>query len=199
MEQYAGEDRERTILAYLAGTLSREEADAFERACFEDDELASELERALEIRAAQEHRRAVSGRFRSPALRTRFLALAATVSAVAIGAALWLQSAPQDPVMRTGAPELAVRVRPVADGVRLEWNHLEGAETYRIDIFSAAGERLTGAELARSPYLLSDSVGAAAQGPLYARIVAFDDVRRVVADSRLVQARPPTEDSGDGR
>ena len=43
---------ERWIQAYLAGRLSKTEAEEFESRCFSDEALADELERALEIRAA---------------------------------------------------------------------------------------------------------------------------------------------------
>jgi hypothetical protein len=203
MDRISPDEREARIHAYLTGAMSPQEREAFERAWFDDDELAEEIERAVEVRAALSAPRhtssAVVRRSRAIPVGGRWLALAAALGMVAFGSVLWLQRDPGAPVMRAGEERLKVEVAPAPGGIHLVWPQVEGAESYRIDIFTASGERLTGAELRRSPYLLADSVTPTTPGPLYARIVALDHVRRVLADSRLIEARPSAQPPADAR
>ena len=53
-------ERERMLLAYLNGSISETEAEAFETHCMTCDECSAELERGIEIRAAQPGRPAAA-------------------------------------------------------------------------------------------------------------------------------------------
>ena len=203
MDRISPDEREARIRAYLTGAMSPQERDAFERAWFEDDELAEEIERAVEVRAALSARQPTSGAAHRPWRRKpvggQWLAIAAALGVVAFGSVLWLQQDTRAPVMRAGEERLKVEVAPAPGGIHLVWPQVKGAESYRIDIFTANGERVTGAEVPRPPYLLPDSVTPTTPGPLYARIVALDHVRRVLADSRLIEARPSARAPDAGR
>ena len=174
-------DRERTIQRYLAGDLSAQEASAFEEEYFADDELATELEQAVEIRAA----------VRAPARRSIPLfritiAAAAAVGILAVGLALYLQPLDQvgtdTPVMRTSESALALSVESNDDQLMISWQAVEGADIYRVELFDLSGNIVVRQEVVMPGIQLPRPAIESAQ---VVRVQALGVLREALVDSGL--------------
>jgi hypothetical protein len=184
--------REQRIRAYLSGAMSESDAEAFERELFLDDELAAEVERALEIKASvgSADRPSVITRLPPRSRREfRWIAIAAVFSAVAIGGVLWLTRMAQEPmIMRAGEERLSVQLAPGTDGMRLSWSPVANATAYRVDVFTQSGEKLSSREIPDLSLVVGDDViGGGAAGAVFARVIAIDHLRREIADSGLIR------------
>jgi hypothetical protein len=196
--------REQRIGAYLSDRMSDSETEAFEREMFSDDELATEVERALEIKASADEASEVPDRGNAggvtvPVAETtrlpprsrhefRWIGLAAAFSAVAVAGVLWLTRVAQEPlVMRAGEERLAVQSAAEPDGTRLTWPAVPGAMTYRIAVFTPTGDALGSDETKLTTYRLRDGLRRDRNGPVFVRVVAIDHLRREIGDSGLVR------------
>jgi hypothetical protein len=132
-----GVDDER-IREYLAGRLDAAEAERFEERMFADDELAAEVQRALEIRAAMSPA-AAKRRTGRPRPRTLFAFAAAAAAAMVAVGVLWLQPQ-QPPVFRGVEQRMSVEIDEVGDGFWLaNWQPVAGAADYELQVLASDG------------------------------------------------------------
>jgi Putative zinc-finger len=187
---YSGTDG---AVRYLAGTLSESEVDAFEEHLFACDRCLSEARLGLEIKAAASSpSRGLAGRASRPVWQP--VAIAAALAAALLGA--WqLQHAKVlavDGVTRgEDVRALAVKAHPEADGVEVSWTSVPRADVYRVELSTGEGALL----LKRDVSGTSVSIGkadllAAARGPLYVRVTAFDGLRQEIISSSQVPIVP---------
>lgn len=170
-----------TIDAYLNGRLGEAEAEAFEARLFADDELAAELERSIELRAAALPTGSVRGRWLP-------LAAAAAVGVLAVGLVVvdFGPSPVEEPIMRSGESRLELTATGQGGAVVIDWPDVEGADTYRLDFYDADGRILVSSEVAQSELrVLADEIGEAR----IARVRAYDPLRELLADSGLRSIR----------
>jgi anti-sigma factor RsiW len=180
---------ERRIQDYLSGRLPSTEAEAFEAQMFADDELAAEVERALEIRAAMQDQPAaprVTARRATAGLPPAW-AMAAGIATLGIGL-VWFRYQSPTPVFRGVEQTLNLEVEVAGGKLNARWAPAAGAHGYELQTFAADGQ-------------LMDSVSAkdttvaielrAAAVPAYVEVVALDDFGQAMLRSQRVRIDAP--------
>ena len=182
-ETPTGSDEKR-IQQYLAGRLDAAEAELFEQRLFADDELAAEVERALEIRAATTHvatKHVASG----PPRRVLFaLAAAAGAAALAVGL-LWLQPPPAEPVFRGVEQRMGLEIEEVGGGAALlaRWQPVAGAAGYEVQVLAGDGSVLITMETDdREMGYVHSQVDPA---PAFIEVSALDELGQTLRSERL--------------
>lgn len=191
-------DDDLVVAAYLAGRLSTAKTEAFEAHSFGCDRCFGELQRATELRAANQERLATGNRAHYPVPRSRIwpsLAVAATV-ALAIG--VWISTPLVDdeelvvePVYRdTGDDEaekavLHLTIERNGDSVSLSWTGVQGVDQYQLRILTEAGDPVFEQLTSHSSIELSAVKwqGAGAPGKFYVQVIALDQLRQIIVQS----------------
>jgi hypothetical protein len=171
---------------YLAGTVSPEEAEAYEAHYFGCARCWEALQRALEARSAFAPRRARRWRPSLP------LAAAATIILVAVG--VWqLGSGPASApdTLRGSADSVAVTVGATARTLTASWSRVAGAESYRARLFAADGGLLADRETADTSLVIrADSLPRALR-VVYWKVEALGPSRAEIASSGLRRVAVP--------
>lgn len=195
---------------YLAGTLSEEEADAFEEHYFSCDECWSAVQLGLGVRAAETPEKAdtrgaplkvqrtgVAPSTIAPRRRQWMpVALAAAVAIMAFGLWQWNDNPrmrPADDALRGPTDSIRAVASVRGRALVLSWLATAGADRYGVRLQTRDGtiivERLTADT---SLALSRDSLPAISESePVYWEVRALDALRRTIARSRLVPARMP--------
>lgn len=170
---------ESRIQKYLAGRLDEPEAEAFEERLFADEDLAAEVERALEIRAAAAPAVAAARRAAKPPRRAWFALAAAAGAAVLAVGVVWLQRPPPEPVFRGVEQRMGLTVEAGAGTVRARWPAVAGAVGYEVQVFDRDGGLLQTLET-REPAATIELPDA---GPASIEVTALDDLGQVLQRS----------------
>ena len=184
-------DQEDWDRRYLAGSLSDAEATAFEAHYFGCDRCWALVKGGAGIRSALAHRGAL------PTVRPRPwwqpLAVAAGLGIVAFGTWQAVRSShPSDPdAIRGGGDSLAVRSELSAGVWHAAWPAVALVTSYRVRVFAEGGRLLLTREGADTSLgLPADSLAAmGGESPLYLEVEGFDQLRRPVVRSPLIQLR----------
>ena len=204
---------------YLAGRLTSEEAEEFERHYFECDTCGKAVERGAEIRSAP-GASAISGtrpmhvsrdlpnvaeaRAFVPRLRRAFAwrPLVAAAAVLAVVTSVWRYNSPASP--RPQAPAAAgsadhtrgvsapLAISASARGRMLvaAWSRASDARSYRVRLLEADGTLLFEQITADTSLALSvDSIGKGRSTIVFWDVQALNELRRVIATSPLTQAR----------
>jgi hypothetical protein len=182
---------ERRIQAYLARALDEAEAERFEEELMADDGLASELQRALEIRAALRDEAATPA---TPAtLRVAYnprlrlaLAAAAGVALVAIALPLWLQTPPDTPVFRGVEQRMGLTIEAEGGEVRARWASVPGATGYELRVLASDGGLLDSVEVDATEAVLDLGDEPEARSAAFAEVVALDELGQTLRRSDRV-------------
>lgn len=180
----AGDER---IREYLAGRLDAAEAERFEERMFADDELAAEVQRALEIKAAAAPAAATPATRRLPRRAWFAFAAAASAAALAVGI-VWLQQPPPEPVFR-GIEQLGIQLEVEADAGarRARWAPVAGAAGYEVQVLARDGRVLQSFET-RDPSATIE-IGAPADPastPAFIEVTALDGLGQILRRSERV-------------
>jgi len=177
---------ESRIQEYLAGRLDAAEAERFEERMFTDDELAAEVQRALEIRAATLPA-GVKRRTTGPPRRMLIaLAAAAGAAAVAVGIT-WLSQPPASAVFRGVEQRMGLEVEVEGGALRARWQPIADAAGYELQVLARDGRVLRSLEadgmtatldLGPSP----DSTSA----PAFVEVSALDELGQTLQRSDRV-------------
>jgi len=185
---------------YLAGRLSPAKTEAFEAHSFGCERCFSELQRATELRAANQDRLAKDGqrhrRVAMPAWASwPSLAVAATV-VLAIG--VWYATPinddtviPVEPVYRDGEDgtaseqRLHLAVEHKDTNVSLSWNIVQGADQYELRVFTESGDPVFEHKTPGTSIELSEASWQDTSAPdkFYGQVIALDELRQVIAQS----------------
>lgn len=190
MSSSADESR---IRDYLAGRLDAAEAERFEQRMFEDDELAAEVERALEIRAATATATPTAtatevGTARRPSGPPRrvlyALAVAASAAVLAVGI-VWLQP-PPEPVFRGVELRMGLEVEIGGGALRARWQPVADASGYELQLLASDGRVLRSLETDGTAATVE--LGAPNGGPAaaFVEVSALDDVGQTLRRSERV-------------
>jgi hypothetical protein len=188
------------IADYLAGRLSPAKTEVFEAHSFGCDRCFAELQRASELRAANEDRLASDAHQRRPVARSSWvswpsLAVAATV-VLAIG--VWYASPiiddaeiPLEPVYRDGEDSAASgqNLRLIVERndniVSFSWTEVPGADQYQLRVFTESGDPVfeqqtqgTSIELPETSWQDTNT-----PGKFYGQVIALDELRQVIVQS----------------
>ncbi len=179
-------DDEGRIQKYLAGRLGAAEAEAFEERLIADDQLAAEVQRALEIRAAAAQADATRRIARSPRRVWLPLAAAAGAAAFAVGV-IWLQRPPPEAVFRGIEQRMELEVQADAGALRARWPAVAGAAGYEIQLFAGDGRVLRNLETSGTSATIElgtpdDPASAAA----FIDVTALDDLGQILQRSERV-------------
>ena len=177
------------IQDYLSGRLSASDAEAFEAQMFADDELAAEVERALEIRAAMQEPVAsprVSARRLASGMRPAW-ALAAGLAAISIGL-VWFRSQPPTPVFRGVEQTMGLEVELAGGKLNARWAPASGAHGYELQTFAADGQLMESVPSKETTVAIELR---AAAPPAYVEVVALDDFGQTMLRSQRVRLDPP--------
>jgi hypothetical protein len=166
------------VTDYLARRLPAAAEQDFERHLFSCSRCWEEVQLAVAVRAsAQAARRS----WRAP------LAAAAALTALALGAAaLWRAPRSELPVMRGKTTGLTVTVRAEGALRHLAWPEVNGASSYRIELFDAAGAALEPIETAASTITLDLTQRSRAAS---VRVSARDELRETILASPSLPLR----------
>ena len=195
---------------YLAGTLSDEEADAFEEHYFSCDRCWSAVQLGLGVRGAEAPEKADArgaaprvhrtGAAPSTMARPRRqwmpIALAAAVAMMAFGLWQWNDNQrmrPTDDALRGPTDSIRAVASVRGRALVLSWPATATADRYGVRLQKRDGtiivERFTADTLVA---LSRDSLPAISDSePAYWEVRALDALRRTIARSRLVPARMP--------
>jgi hypothetical protein len=176
---------ESRIRDYLAGRLDAAAAERFEQRMFEDDELAAEVQRALEIRAATpaQAQAGATSRPSSPSRRVLYaFAAAASVAVVAVGIVL-LQRPAEAPVFRGVEQRMGLAVESDGGALRARWQPVAGAASYELQLLGADGRVLRSVEADGTAAALD--FGAAADAA-FVEVDALDAVGQTLQRSDRV-------------
>ncbi len=199
---------------YLAGKLSENDAEEFERHYFECDTCWNRVQRGAEIKAAlqpaTESAQPVKRETLQPLPRRRrsFASWATPLAAAAVlvvGIGLWRnrsdrpsenQPAPVAPSIeptRGASTSLVVSSHATSDGLVAAWTKAATAHTYRVRLLAADGSLLFERETADTSVVLpSDSARVSANsGSRFWQIQALDELRKIVATSQLTPVKSP--------
>ncbi len=186
---------ERRIQDYLSGRLSASEAEAFEAQMFADDELAAEVERGLEIRAAMQDQQskpraaaAGSARRGSRSGMGPAWALAAGIAAMGIGFAWFRYQSASPPVFRGVEQTMGLEVELSGGKLNARWAPAPGAHGYELQTFAADGQ------LMESVPAKDTTVAIELRGvtpPAYVEVVALDDFGQTLLRSQRVRLDSP--------
>ncbi len=188
------------VADYLAGRLSPANTEAFEAHSFGCERCFAELQRAAELRAANQDQFASDVHMYRPVARSRWvswpsLAVAATI-VLAVG--LWYATpiiddagVPVEPVYRddedstTSGQKLRIVMERNDNIVSLSWNDVQGADQYRLRVFTESGDPVfeqqtqgTSIELSAAQWQDAD-----APGKFYGQVIALDELRQVIGQS----------------
>lgn len=182
---------EQRIQAYLSGTLSEGDAETFEERLLADDQLAEELQSALEIRAAMMSSGASRNR-RTPGRSGRaLLPLAIAAGAVMLAAGLfWLRTPPESTPLFRGVEQRMGLVVEVVDGeLSAWWDPVSGAAGYELRVFASDGRLMHGVEVDTATAAV-DLRAAAGAGetpqPAFVDVVALDDFGQALNRSQRI-------------
>jgi hypothetical protein len=178
---------ERRIQDYLAGRLDDAEAERFEERLMANDDLAAEVQQALEIRAALAGTRSAGTPVRKRGRRGTLLALAAAaaVSMIALGVH-WLQ--PPEPVFRGVQPsaDFDVEVEAAGGELRARWAPVAGAAGYELRVLAPDGRVLERIEV-EAPSATLDLGGMdQPASPAFLEVVALDELGQVLRRSNRI-------------
>jgi hypothetical protein len=176
---------ERRIQAYLARELSEPEADRFEEELLADDDLAHEVQRALEIRAALGNTAATQAPVRARRNPRLMYALAAAAGIAFIALAIpWLQRPSEAPVFRGVEQRMGLEIEVDGDELQARWAPVAGAIGYELRILARDGRVLESIEVEAAEAAV-DVGGERAPGlePAFAEVVALDDLGQTVRRS----------------
>lgn len=173
---------ESRIQAYVAGRLDSAQAEAFEQRMFADDELAAEVQRALEIRAAT-LQVAVKRESRGAPRNVLFgLAVAAGVAALTVSI-VWLQQPPTPPVFRGVEQRMGLEVELDGTALRARWQAIPAAVGYELQVLAGDGRVLSGVETDDTTATLDLSVASA---PAFIEVSALDGLGQTLQRSERV-------------
>ena len=182
-DQTASPADESRIQEYLSGRLGAADAELFERRMFEDDELAAEVERALEIRAATLPA-SIKRRTSGPSRRVWFaLAAAASVAVLAVGI-VSLQPLPAPTVFRGVEQRMGLEVEVEGGALRARWQPIAGAAGYELQLFAQDGRSLRSLETDDAAATLD--LGAPADlgaAPAFIEVSALDELGQTLQRS----------------
>ena len=193
---------------YLAGTLSEEEAEAFEAHYFGCDRCWSTVQLGLDVRAAN---RPQEGKAEPPALavargagdrapiaRRRWwpLAIAASVAVLAVGVRQWSDrptAAPVGDALRGPADSIHAVASVRGRTLVISWQRTPSADRFGVRLQKSDAtvivERVVGDTSLTIP---RDSLLGVADGErVYWEVRALDALRRTIARSRLVPTEIP--------
>jgi anti-sigma-K factor RskA len=176
---------ESRIRDYLAGRLDAAEAELFEERMFEDDELAAEVQRALEIRAAT--LRAGVQRRAGPPRRVWFaFAAAAGAAFLAVGIA-WLQR-PEEPLVFRGVEQrMGLEVELDGGSLRARWQPIADAAGYELEVLARDGRVLRSLEADGTAAAFDLGAPAdSASAPAFIEVSALDELGQTLQRSERV-------------
>ena len=185
-DQTPSRSDERRIQEYLAGRLDAADAERFEERMFEDDALAAEVQRALEIRSATTQAAAPRATASPPRRVLYALAIAASAAALAVGV-IWLQQPQAPDVFRGVEQRMDLAVEAEGGAVRARWRSVAGAAGYELQLFGSDGRLLRSVETDGTTATLD--LGAAADGASVAAFVeisALDELGQTLQRSERV-------------
>ena len=174
---------ESRIQDYLAGRLDADAAERFEQRMFEDDALAAEVEKALEIRAATPAQAATRRPSGPPRRGWYALAVAAGAAVLAVGI-VWLQQPPAPPVFRGVEQRMGLEVEVDGGALRARWQPIADAARYELQVLASDGRVLRSLEAEGTAATVD--LGAPAEGSSEAAFVevsALDDVGQTLRRS----------------
>jgi hypothetical protein len=198
---------------YLAGTLSEEEAEAFEEHYFACDRCWATVQLGLDVRAAndttvrtqQPRPAALSVERAAPAPASRLrrqrwwpIAIAASVAILAVG--VWQQRSD-----RSDVPPIVDDLRGPADSIRavasvrgrtlvISWPPKPNADRYGVRLQKSDATVVVDRIISDTSLVISrDSLAGVVNGErLYWEVRALDALRRTIARSRLIPVPVPT-------
>jgi hypothetical protein len=175
---------ESRVRDYLAGRLDAVEAERFEQRMFEDDALAAEVQRALEIRAATQAQTGAARRASGPSRRALFaFAAAATAAVLAVGIG-WLQWPTAPPVFRGVEQRMGLEVELDGGSLRARWQPIADAAGYELQLLAADGRVLRSLEAEGTAATVD--LGAPANStsaPAFVEVTALDQVGQTLQRS----------------
>jgi hypothetical protein len=179
---------ERRIQAYLARQLDEADAERFEEELMADDDLAMEVQRALEIRAALRDTAARPARPRvayNPRLKLAFAA-AAAVALVAVALPWWLQSPQVEPVFRGVEQRMGLTIEAEGSELRARWAAVPGAAGYELRVLTRNGALLDSVEVGATEAVLDLGAARESGAAAFAEVVALDELGQTVRRSDRV-------------
>jgi Putative zinc-finger len=188
------------IADYLAGRLSPAKTEAFEAHSFGCESCFGELQRAAELRAADQDRIVSDAHMHHPVARSRWvswpsLAVAATV-VLAIG--VWYATpiiddaeVPVEPVYRDGEDNTAsgqglrLAVERNDNTVSFSWTEIQGADQYQLRVFTESGDPVFEQQTQGTSIELSAATwqDTGTPGKFYGQVIALDELRQVIVQS----------------
>lgn len=177
---------------YLAGSLSPEEAEAFEAHYFGCERCWNLVHQGMEVRSALAHPAA------PPGIRPRWWGLAAAAAVAALVVGTWWTasrsgSAPLEDVLRGDEAPFAVTAYGDKATTGAAWPRLPGADVYRVRLYTADGTLITERDVPDTSITLSrDSIRLPAETPALWEVQALDQLRSPVARSKLTRAALPS-------
>lgn len=178
---------ERRIQAYLARELDEAEAERFEEELMADDDLAVEVQRALEIRAALRDVSAKPAPLRVAYNPRRRLALAAAAAVALVAVALpwWLQAPPIEPVFRGVEQRMGLTIEAEGRELRAQWAAVPGATGYELRVIGRDGTLLDTTEVSTTAAVL-DLGDRESGSAAFAEVVALDALGQTLRRSDRV-------------
>lgn len=181
---------ESRIRDYLAGRLDAAAAERFEQRMFEDDELAAEVERALEIRAATPAQTqapvGATPRPSSPSRRVLYaFAAAASVAVLAVGI-VFLQRPSEPPVFRGVEQRMGLQVEIDGSALRARWQPVADAASYELQVLTADGRVLRSVEADGTAAALALGAAADVAAAAFVEVDALDAVGQTLQRSDRV-------------
>lgn len=199
---------------YLAGTLTENEAEEFERHYFECDACFARVRRATEIKAAFDESPSSTHvvPLQPARRRSSFIAGIVTLAAAAVvlfivvpfrrannnaGESKPVANTPAVDVTRGSTVLLTVTSRATTDALTAAWNKPPRATSYRVRLLSADGTLIFQRETRDTSIVLPpDSARVSGQSvPPYWEIQALDELRNIVATSALTPAKASRDSS----
>lgn len=185
---------------YVAGRLSDAEAEAFEAHYFACESCWSEVQTALEVRAALESQDGarIPGRMRRR--DWRWMGWTAGLAAAAAAAFLFFNVGSDggpggpDDVFRGGATTVSVEARALDGALVAEWAAVPDADIYVARIYTEDGRLLYEREVStpRVEVATAELMDQGSFAVVYWRIEALDSLRQPVARSSLVPVSLPS-------
>lgn len=174
---------ESRIQEYLAGHLEEAEAELFEERMFTDDELAAEVQRALEVRAATQHAGAKRRTGGTPRRSLFALAAAAGVAVIAVGIT-YLQQPPAPAVFRGVEQRMGLQVEVDGGTLRARWQPIVAAAGYELQVLARDGRVLRSLETDGTAATLDLAAPAdSASAPAFVEVSALDDLGQTLRRS----------------